>query len=79
MNYLIYCLLFISIVKADILIIPFKTISTNNLNHENYISELINNKIYIELKIGTPYQTIPALVKLNQVPFFITSFHLIKI
>ena len=73
MNYLIYCLLFISVVKADILIIPFKTISTNNLNHENYISELINNKIYIELKIGTPYQTIPALIKLNQVPFFITS------
>lgn len=37
------------------------------------MSELINNNIIIELKIGTPYQIIPVLIKLNQIPFFITS------
>ena len=61
------------IVKSQIIIVPFKTIIQNKLTHENYISELKNNKIYIDLKIGTPSQKIPAILKLSQVPFFITS------
>ena len=62
-----------SILKTQVIIIPFKTKFFNELSHENFMSELVNNKIYIELKIGTPYQKIPVLLKLGQVPFFITS------
>lgn len=74
MNNLLFLIVIISIVKSNkIIIIPFKTISPKKLTHENFMLELIDNKIYIELKIGTPYQTIQSLLKLNQIPFFITS------
>ena len=73
MKILIFFILIISIIKSNIIILPFKTITTNNITHENFMSHLIENKIYIELKIGTPSQKIPVLLKLNQIPFFITS------
>ena len=63
----------IIMIKAQIIIVPFKTKNPNNLSHDNFMSELENNKIYIELKIGTPYQKIPVFLKLGQIPFFITS------
>ena len=69
-----YCFLLLIIqIKNQVIILPFKTANPRKLIQDNYITELINNKIYLELKIGTPYQKIPVLLKLNQVPFFITS------
>ena len=65
--------LIFSIIKGEIIIIPFKTMISNKLTQENFMSELINGKIYINLKIGTPPQEIPAILNLAQVPFFITS------
>ena len=73
MNILIFINLIISIIKSNVIILPFKTMPSNKITHENFMSQLIDNKIYIELKIGTPSQTIPVLLKLNQIPFFITS------
>ena len=73
MNILIFFNLIISIIKSNVIILPFKTMPSNKITHENFMSQLIDNKIYIELKIGTPSQTIPVLLKLNQIPFFITS------
>ena len=63
----------ITMIRAQIIIVPFKTKHSNKLTHENFMSELENNKIYIELKIGSPYQKIPVFLKLGQTPFFITS------
>ena len=66
MNNLLFLIVIISIVKSNkIILIPFKTISPKKLTHENFMLELIDNKIYIELKIGTPYQTIQTLLKLK--------------
>ena len=53
--------------------IPFKTKEKKNLSSDNIISKLIENDIYIEIKIGTPTQNIPLYLKLNQFPTFITS------
>jgi len=68
-----YFLLLIIQTKNQVIILPFKTVNPSKLIQDNYITELINNKIYIEMKIGTPEQKIPVLLKLNQIPFFITS------
>lgn len=73
MNDLITFILLISIVKSQIIIFPFKTFTPNKLTHEIFMSELIDNRIYLELKVGTPPQIIPTLIKLNQIPFFLTS------
>ena len=73
MEILILIFLSLSKVLTQIIKVPFKTIYSEKLTNINYITELINNKIYIEIKIGTPYQKIPVLLKLNQIPFFITS------
>ena len=74
MNNLIIFIIIIAIARSNKFFkFPFKTIYSQKLTHDNYISELIDNKIYIELKIGTPFQKIQALLKLNQIPFFITS------
>jgi len=73
-SFIFNCLLLLIIqIKNQIIIVPFKTSNPSKLNQDNYITELINNKVYIEIKIGTPYQKIPVLLKLNQIPFFITS------
>ena len=50
----LFCL-FIIIIKAQIIIVPFKTMHPNELTHDIIMQELENNKIYIELKIGTPF------------------------
>ena len=63
----------IIIIKSQILKIPFKTKEKKNLSSDNIISKLIENDIYIEIKIGTPTQNIPLYLKLNQFPTFITS------
>ena len=73
-SFIFYCILLLIVqAKNQVIILPFKTVNPNKLIQDNYITELINNKIYLELKIGTPYQKIPVLLKLNQIPFFITS------
>ena len=73
-SFIFYCFLLLIVqIKNQVIIVPFKTVNPSKLIQDNYITELINNKIYLELKIGTPYQKIPVLLKLNQIPFFITS------
>ena len=63
----------IIIIKSQIMKIPFKTKEKKNISSDNIISKLIENDIYIEIKIGTPTQNIPLYLKLNQFPTFITS------
>ena len=73
MNISFYLFVIISLTRSQIIIIPFKTNIHPKLTHENFILELMDNKISIELKIGTPNQNIPVFLKLNQIPFFLTS------
>jgi len=40
---------------------------------ENYYNLLKKNKIYFNIKIGTPFQTLPIYIKLAQYPFYISS------
>ena len=65
-----------SILKTQVIIIPFKTKFFNELSHENFMSELVNNKIYIELKIGTPYQKNPCITKIRSSPIFYNILHI---
>ncbi len=42
------------------------------------MSNLIENEIYIEIKIGNPKQNIPLFLKLNQYPTYIILSHKLK-
>ena len=64
----------IQIITNQIITIPFKTKKKDEiLTEENLISNLIENEIYIEIKVGNPKQTIPLFLKLNQYPTYIIS------
>ena len=73
MNIIVIFFYLFLLAKTQVIIAPFKTMTPNKLTHENIISELINNNIFINLKIGNPSQKIPVLLKLNQIAFFIVS------
>ncbi len=54
--------------------IPFNTnFSKKNLTKENIFNSLNENRIYIELNIGTPFQKIPIYIKLREYATFILS------
>ena len=63
----------ISNITSEILRIPFKSKEKKKLTEENLMSQLTDNEIYIEAKIGTPTQNILLYLKLNEFPTFITS------
>ena len=73
--FLIFILLQISkIITNNYFSFPFYTNITNqNITKENIIDILSDNKIYIELSIGTPIQKIPVYLKLTQFVTFISS------
>ena len=62
------------------LIIPFRTNTSNNIQDSistDYINNLINNKIYITLEIGTPPQSINIYLT-TQTRFFLISSNIIS-
>ena len=65
--------LIISNITSELLKIPFKSKEKKKLTEENLMSQLTENEIYIEAKIGTPNQNIQLYIKLNEYPTFITS------
>ena len=65
--------LIISNIKSELLKIPFKIKEKKKLTEENLMSQLTENEIYIQAKIGTPTQNIQLYIKLNEFPTFITS------
>jgi hypothetical protein len=65
--------LIISNITSELLKIPFKSKEKKKLTEENLMSQLTENEIYIDAKIGTPNQNIQLYIKLNEYPTFITS------
>ncbi len=61
------------LISYQMISIPFKVKEKKTLTSENLMSQLIENEIYIETKVGTPTQNIPLYLKLNEFPTFITS------
>ena len=56
------------------IIIYFKTdFPKEKIIIENYYNLLKKNKIYFNIKIGTPFQNLPIYIKLSQYPFYISS------
>ena len=65
-NYFIYIFSYITI--------DFKTdFPKEKITIENYYNLLKKNKIYFNIKIGTPFQNLPIYIKLSQYPFYISS------
>ena len=60
----------ISNITSEILRIPFKSKEKKKLTEENLMSQLTDNEIYIEAKIGTPTQNILLYLKLNEFPTY---------
>ena len=64
----------IQLITNQIITIPFKTKKNDEiLTEDNLMSNLIENEIYIEIKVGNPKQKIPLYLKLNQYPTYIIS------
>ena len=65
-NYFIFIFSYITI--------HFKTdFPKEKITIENYYNLLKKNKIYFNIKIGTPFQNLPIYIKLSQYPFYISS------
>ena len=65
-NYFIFIFSYITI--------DFKTdFPIEKITIENYYNLLKKNKIYFNIKIGTPFQNLPIYIKLSQYPFYISS------
>ena len=54
-------------------ILPFRT-EIQEITKDNYLSIYYDNKIFIDIEIGTPPQKIPINLKFENYPFFIISF-----
>ena len=62
------------LITCNYISFPFhRNISKKYMTKDNIINNLIENKIYIELEIGTPIQKIPMFLKLREYITFITS------
>ena len=70
---LIFLLLTLMNIVSPNIILKFKTLKPENLTNENLMEKLYQNKIYFEIKIGTPEQTIPMFIKMREYSSFITS------
>jgi len=62
----------IKLISSNI-ILNFKTSLNKTLTKENLMENLFTNKIYIEIKIGTPEQKIPMYLKTKTFSSFITG------
>ena len=54
------------------LILPFRT-EIQEITKDNYLSIYYDNKIFIDIEVGTPPQKIPINLKFENYPFFIIS------
>ena len=59
-------------IKVSVIVFPFKKY-TQYIKNTNYIEYLLNNDIYIDFKIGTPYQTIPLFLSIDDYPSYISG------
>ena len=68
-------ILFFSIMNmiSSTVILNFKTLKPENLTQDNLMQKLYDNRIYIEIKVGTPEQKIPLFLKMREYSSFITS------
>ena len=69
---LIFIFSMINMISSTI-ILNFKTLKPENLTKENLMQNLYENRIYIEIKIGTPEQKIPLFLKMREYSSFITT------
>ena len=53
-------------------ILPFRT-EIQEITKDNYLSIYYDNKIFIDIEVGTPPQKIPINLKFENYPFFIIS------
>ena len=56
------------------LTLKFKTkVNENELNENNFISQTLDQNIYVDIDIGTPSQKIPMTIKTMQYPSYVVS------
>ena len=75
---ILYYTAFIKVILSSYVKIPFNTISPNISSYfspSEIISRLVENKIYINISIGTPPQNIPVLLSLQKTIFSISEGH----
>ena len=78
-NLFLFLLFFIFCVNEDdtdkkFLVFNFRTnINLEEVNDENYMQKKLDQKIYININIGEPPQTIPMTLKTWQYPTYIVS------
>ena len=78
-NLLLFLLFFIFCANEDdtdkkYLVFNFRTnINLEEVNDENYMQKKLDQKIYIDINIGEPPQTIPITLKTWQYPTYIVS------
>ena len=75
---IIYYTTFIKVIFSSYVKIPFYTFApniSNDVSPSEIFSKLNDNKIYINISIGTPPQNIPVLVSLQSILFFISEGH----
>ena len=70
---LIYLFSIMNMISSTV-ILNFKTLKPVNLTQENLMQNLYENRIYIEIKVGTPEQKIPLFLKMREYSSFITSY-----
>ena len=70
----IIILLIIGNIDCQYIVLKFKTnIDLDSLNKENYMKSVIEQQIYVDLKIGESEQKIPMTLKSMKYPTFIVS------
>ena len=70
----IIILLIIGNIDCQYIVLKFKTnIDLDSLNKENYMKSVIEQQLYVDLKIGESEQKIPMTLKSMKYPTFIVS------
>ena len=73
---LILILSLLNIIKTEILIIPFE--KNEKKKPFNFTEDIIQNLIYTNITIGTPYQKIKSYISLNKGAFYISDYYIPK-
>ena len=73
---LILIISLLSIIKTEILIIPFE--KNEEKKPFNFTEDIIQNLIYTNISIGTPYQKLKSYLSLNKGAFYISDYYLPK-
>ena len=66
----------LSILKTEILIIPFE--KNEEKKPFNFTKDIIENLMYTNISVGTPYQKIKSYITLNKGAFYISDYYIPK-